>query len=114
MSYKVILSQENIYNAKFSQTLKNYKVNLGFNFEVMPISLSQLTDVQLSGNNYDQYVLVYDSASGKWKDVNPDVVLSAATTVPDANRTTYTLPQVFEDKLDVDLDNKIDLDAGTF
>jgi hypothetical protein len=102
------------YNIKFSQSQKSYKVNLGFTLEVMPISLSQLTDVQISGNNYDQYVLVYDSASGKWKDVNPDVVLSAATTVPDANRTTFTLPQVFEDKLDVDLDDKIDLDAGTF
>ena len=102
------------YNIKFTQSPKSYKVNLGFNFEVMPISLSQLTDVQISGNNYDQYVLVYDAATGKWKDVNPDVVLSAATTVPDANRTTFTLPQVFEDKLDVDLDNKIDLDAGTF
>jgi len=114
MSYKVILSQENIYNAKFSPTVKNFKANLGFNLEIMPTSLNELTDVQLSGNNYDQYVLVYDAASGKWKDVNPDVVLSAATTVPDANRTTFTLPQVFEDKLDVDLDNKIDLDAGTF
>lgn len=102
------------YNIKFTQSQKSYKVNLGFNFEVMPISLNQLTDVQISGNNYDQYVLVYDAATGKWRDVNPDVVLSAATTVPDANRTTYTLPQVFEDKLDVDLDNKIDLDAGTF
>ena len=114
MSYKVILSQENTYNAKFSQTSKSYKANLGFIIEVMPTSLNELTDVQLSGNNYDQYVLVYDAATGKWRDVNPDVVLSAATTVPDANRTTYTLPQVFEDKLDVDLDNKIDLDAGTF
>jgi hypothetical protein len=102
------------YNIKFTQSPKSYKVNLGFNLEVMPISLNQLTDVQISGNNYDQYVLVYDAATGKWRDVNPDVVLSAATTVPDANRTTYTLPQVFEDKLDVDLDNKIDLDAGTF
>ncbi len=102
------------YNIKFTQSPKSYKVNLGFNLEVMPISLNQLTDVQISGNNYDQYVLVYDAATGKWRDVNPDVVLSAATTVPDANRTTYTLPQVFEDKLDVDLDNKIDLDADTF
>jgi hypothetical protein len=102
------------YNIKFSQSQKSYKVNLGFKFEVMPVTLSELTDVQLSGNNYDQYVLVYDAASGKWKDANPDAVLSAATVEPDANRTTYTLPQDFEDKLDVDLDNKIDLDAGTF
>jgi hypothetical protein len=80
----------------------------------MPQNLNELTDVELSGNNYDRYVLVYDSASGKWKDMNPDVVLSAATTTPDANRTTFTLPTDFEEKLDLDLSNNIDLDAGTF
>jgi len=113
MTYKVTFTSDNNYNVKYT-TPKNYKANLSFTYEIMPQYLNELSDVQLSGNNYDQYVLVYDAASGKWKDVNPDVILSAATTVPDTNRTTYTLPQVFEDKLDVDLDNKIDLDAGTF
>lgn len=101
------------YNVRLSQPF-NYKATLSYNVEIMPQNLNELTDVELSGNNYDRYVLVYDSSTGKWRDMNPDAVLSAATTTPDANRTTYTLPTDFEDKLDVDLDNKIDLDAGTF
>jgi len=113
MSYKVTYSTNNNYNLKYN-TPSDYKTTLGFQVEIMPQSLNELSDVELSGNNYDQYVLVYDSASGKWRDRNPDEVLSGATVQPDANRTTYTLPAVFEDKLDVDLDNKIDLDAGTF
>ena len=113
MTYKVTFLSGNNYNVKYN-TPSNYKANLGFNLEIMPQSLDELSDVELSGNNYDQYVLVYDATSGKWRDRNPDEVLSGATVQPDANRTTYTLPAVFEDKLDVDLDNKIDLDAGTF
>lgn len=112
MTYKVTLSS-NVYNVKSALPL-NYKANLSYKVEIMPQSLDELTDVELSGDNYDQYVLVYDASTGKWRDRNPDEVLSAATVQPDANRTTYTLPDVFEDKLDVDLDNRIDLDAGSF
>jgi hypothetical protein len=53
---------------------------------------------------------MYDAASGKWKDRNPDEVLSAATTEP----ISPGLPADFENQLDIDLGNKIDLDAGTF
>lgn len=113
MTYKVTFSSGNNYSVKSSQP-SNYKANLSYQIEIMPQNLNELADVELSGNNYDKYVLVYDSATGKWKDMNPDVVLSASATTPDANRTTYTLPTDFEDKLDIDLDDRIDLDAGTF
>lgn len=113
MTYKVSLSSGNNYSVKVSQAQK-YKIDYRIVREVMPQSLNELDDVELSGNNYDKYVLLYDSTSGKWKDVNPDEVLSAATTTPDANRTTYTLPTDFEDKLAIDLDNKIDVDGGFF
>ena len=113
MTYKVTFSSGNNYSVKSSQPA-NYKTSFSYEIEIMPQNLNELTDVELSGNNYYKYVLVYDSTTGKWRDMNPDVVLSAATTTPDANRTTYTLPTDFIDKLDVDLDNKIDLDAGTF
>ena len=96
------------YNVKLSQPL-NYKVSLSSKIEIMPIKLDELTDVEISGNN-DKYVLMYDEATGKWRDVNPDDVLSAATTEP----IQPGLPQDFENQLDVDLDNKIDLDAGEF
>lgn len=112
MTYKVTLSN-NVYNVKSALPL-NYKTNLSYKVEIMPQSLDELSDVELSGNNYDQYVLVYDATSGKWRDRNPDEVLYGATVQPDANRTTYTLPTEFEDKLDVDLDDRIDLDAGSF
>lgn len=95
------------YNVKLSQ--QNYKVSLLSKIEIMPVNLDELLDVEISGNN-DKYVLMYDAATGKWRDVNPDNVLSAATTEP----ISPGLPANFENQLDVDLDNKIDLDAGTF
>ena len=62
-------------------------------------------------NKNDQYVIMYDAVSQTYKLVNPDKVLSsAAVTEP----IQPGLPADFEDVLDVDLDNKIDLDAGTF
>lgn len=96
------------YNVKISQP-NTYKVSLVSKIELMPQSLNELSDVQISGNN-DKYVLMYDSATGKWKDVNPDAVLSAATTEP----IQPGLPADFENQLDTDLDDRIDLDAGGF
>ena len=107
----------------------NYKVSLGTNsysvkqklspnFKVSAISgagastvanLSDLSDVDVSGIQ-DNYVIMYDSASGKYKAVNPDVVLSKAATEP----ISPGLPADFEAQLDVDLDNKINLDGGGF
>jgi hypothetical protein len=108
MTYKVSFSTDYNYSVKTSQPV-NYKTNLFSKIEIMPQNLNELSDVQISGNN-DKYLLMYDAASGKWKDVNPDSVLSAATTEP----ISPGLPADFENQLDVDLDNKIDLDAGTF
>jgi hypothetical protein len=53
---------------------------------------------------------MYDATTQKYVTVNPDVVLSSAVTDP----ISPGLPQDFIDTLDVDLDNKIDLDAGGF
>ena len=54
---------------------------------------------------------MYDAVSQTYKLVNPDKVLSsAAVTEP----LQPGLPANFEDVLDVDLDNRIDLDAGSF
>jgi hypothetical protein len=113
MTYKVSVSSPYNFTVKSLQS-KKYKTSLNFNIEIMPQSLDELADVQLSGNNYNGYVLMYDSVSGKWVDKNPDEVLSAATTELDANRITTTLPTDFETKLDIDLDDRIDLDAGGF
>lgn len=108
MTYKVTFTSNNNYSVKVSQP-SNYKTSLGYTLEIMPQNLNELSDVQISGTN-DKYVLMYDAASGKWRDRNPDEVLSAATTEP----ISPGLPADFENQLDIDLDNKIDLDAGTF
>lgn len=112
MTYKVTYTSPYNFSVKSSQP-NNYKANFSYSYtvieEVMPVTLNELTDVQISGSN-DKYVLMYDAASGKWRDVNPDIVLSAATTEP----IQPGLPADFVNKLDVDLDDKIDLDAGTF
>lgn len=108
MTYKVTVSSGNNYSIKVEKPI-SYKTNLVNKIEIMPQNLDELTDVEISGNN-DKYVLMYDAATGKWRDVNPDEVLSAATTEP----ISPGLPANFENQLDADLDNKIDLDAGTF
>lgn len=109
MTYKVTFLSGNNYSAKLSQP-SNYKTTFGYNLEIMPQTLNELSDVQISGTN-DKYVLMYDAASGKWRDRNPDDVLSASS---NTETTQPGLPGDFVNTLDVDLDNKIDLDAGTF
>lgn len=100
------------YNVKLSQP-SNFKVSLSSKIEIMPVKLSELTDVQISGNR-DQYVLMYDAASGKWKDVNPDSVLNAAASTETTQPGLVGYATAFLDRVDIDLDDRIDLDAGTF
>lgn len=75
----------------------------------MARTLRELLDVDVSGVN-NKYVIMYDSATQKYTAVNPDEVFSAATTEP----IQPGLPQDFMDMLDTDLDNRIDMDAGSF
>lgn len=72
-------------------------------------NLGELLDVDVSGVS-DKFVIMFDASTSKFTAVNPDEVLSAAVTEP----TAPGLPNDFLDKLDVDLDDRIDLDAGTF
>lgn len=106
MTYKVTVSSGNNYSVKVSQP-SNIKTSSSYTIEIMPQKLEELIDVQISGYN-DKYVLMYDSSIGKWKDVDPDDVLNAAIT------TNSGLPNTFINELDVNLDNKIDLDGGEF
>ena len=98
----------NSFSVKIKSTPK-YKVSVSAEAGSVAGNLADLDDVQLSGLN-DKYLLMYDASSGKWKDVNPDAVLSAATTEP----IQPGLPTDFQDQLDIDLDDRIDLDAGNF
>ena len=76
---------------------------------VMAKNLEDLLDVDVSGVS-DKYVIMYDASSQKYIAVNPDEVLSAAVQEP----TSPGLPSDFKDQLDNDLDDRIDLDGGSF
>ena len=108
MTYKVSLSSPYNFSVKSSQP-SNYKTSFSYNIEIMPQNLNDLTDVDVSGV-HDKYLIMYDAATQKYTAVNPDEVLSAATTEP----LSPGLPADFMSQMDVDLDNRIDLDAGTF
>lgn len=112
MTYKVTFSSGNNYSAKLSQPT-NYKTTVGFKLEIMPQNLNELADVQISGNN-DKYVLMYDAATGKWKDRNPDEVLNAAASTETTQPGLVGYATAFLDRVDIDLDDRIDLDAGGF
>ena len=112
MTYKVTFSNGNNYSVKSSQKPK-YKASLTTKLEIMPQNLDELTDVEISGNN-DKYILMYDAASGKWRDVNPDEVLNAAASTETTQPGFVGYATAFLDRIDTDLDDKIDLDAGTF
>ena len=70
-------------------------------------NLDGLGDIDTDGIQ-DGYVLMYNANQNQYTFVDPDEVLSKATT------TNNGLPQDFIDKLDTDLDDRIDLDAGGF
>ena len=85
--------------------------------------LSELTDVNVTNltSSTNRFVLVYDAGSQSFKFVNPDEVVDAAVgtnTVSGGAPETVGLSNESIDyitnEMDVALDNKIDLDAGTF
>jgi hypothetical protein len=89
-------------------------INVTTNFSQLgvvapPTKLADLQDFDPS-NVQDKYVVMYDANTQRYIMVNPDEVLTAATTEP----IQPGLPNPFVDKLDVDLDNRIDLDGGVF
>ena len=104
MTYKVSVSGSS-YSVKQSPTAK-FKVSAILGSGASDVAnLSDLNDVNVSGIQ-NGYVLTYNSSTGQFVAVDPDNILS--------NAVTGGLPTDFVDKLDVDLDDKIDLDGGGF
>lgn len=64
-----------------------------------PIDVTQLSD---------GYILVFDYYNKRYKTVNPDFILSQASIEPQQPG----LPSDFLSLLEVDLDNRINLDGG--
>ena len=94
----------NSYSVKL-KVPNQFKVEVSSEASSVAPNLTDLNDVNSTGVQ-DGYVLVYDATTQKYILVDPDDVLSSAV--------TGGLPNDFINQLDVDLDNKINLDAGTF
>lgn len=92
-----------------SVNLENQQ-NIEVDTNVAATRFTDLIDFD-DANKHDQYVIMYDALSGTYKLVNPDKVLSSAAV---DEPIQPGLPGDFVDTLDVDLDDRIDLDAGTF
>lgn len=107
-NYKVSLKGSTNYNIKLINQRK-YKVPAVSGGVQVPAKFEDLGNFDYSDKN-DQYIIMYDAVTQKYKLVNPDKVLSAATDDP----ISPGLPSNFKDQLDIDLDDKIDLDAGGF
>ena len=76
----------------------------------VPAEFGDLADFDATGLS-DKYVIMYDAATKTYKAVNPDEVLSASAAT---EFQQPGLPSDFVDTLDSDLDDRIDLDAGTW
>jgi hypothetical protein len=74
---------------------------------------SDIIDFDPSNTN-DKYVLVYDASIQKYKMVNPDEVLNAAASTETIQPGLQGYADPFLNTLDNDLDDRIDLDAGSF
>lgn len=100
---------------------QNYIVKLGTQSSykvvqseaIVAQNFTDLNDVSIENlsTSNDNYPVVYNASLGKFVIVDPDSVLSAASTTIGPQPG---LPDDFVSTLDVDLDNRIDLDAGTF
>lgn len=110
-NFKVILQSSNSFNVKFKGQDKLKIVSVSGGFVNVPVKFEDLIDVDINtADKQDKYVVMYNAAENEYRLVNPDEVLSAATTEP----IQPGLPTDFTNQLDIDLDDKIDLDAGTW
>lgn len=108
MTYRVTINNN---NNKVTINNNNNKIKVAVKSGViMARRLDDLLDVDVTDVK-DNYILMYDAVTQKYKTVNPDEVLSASSTT---EQTSPGLPTDFVNTLDVDLDDRIDLDAGTF
>lgn len=84
---------------------KSSKINVKTKIAV-PESLSGVDNVDID-NIQDGYILMYNDELQRYAFVDPDVLLSKSV-------QDDSLPSNFLNKLDTDLDDRIDLDAGEF
>lgn len=107
MSYNVRLGSSTSTRVKLAPNVVYVRTKLG---ELMAKKFDELIDVDVT-NVSDKYIIMYDAVTEKYTAVNPDEVLVASST---SELNQPGLPVEFINTLDIDLDNKIDLDAGEF
>ncbi len=119
MGYKVSLGNSSPFSVKMGD-VKSFKISKGGTFSGggsgVATKLSELDDVDRQGIG-NRFVLVYDSVTSAFKFVNPDEVVNAAAgaaTIAGGAPGPDGFSQETIDELDAALDNKIDLDAGSF
>ena len=120
MGFKVTLASSSPLSAKIGEA-KSFKIAIGGGAtgsggSGVATKLSELDDVDRQGIG-NRFVLVYDRVSSAFKFVNPDEVVNAAAggaSVAGGAPTPSGFSQETIDELDTALDNKIDLDAGSF
>lgn len=93
------------------------EINLESTLEVEALTqvanrLTDLIDIDAT-DVHDKYVIMYDATSQTYKLVNPDALLNAAATET-IQPGLVGYASTFLNALDANLDNKIDVDAGTF
>ena len=106
MTYKVSLSSNNSFSVKIN-TGQKAKVQTTSGGIQVPANFGDLNDFNSTGVQ-DKYLIMYDAATQKYITVDPDTVLINSVT------TNAGIPTTFINQLDIDLDNKINLDAGSF
>ena len=75
-----------------------------------------LVDVNPSGisTTNDNYLVAYDADTDKFTLIDPDTALVSAASTTSFAPGYSGLPEAFLSRLDLDLDDRIDIDAGTF
>lgn len=102
------------FNVKL-QSQKTFKVISTVGGFLVPAKLEELVDVNIpTENKKNKYVLMYDSVTNTYGLVNPDEVLNAAAETETTQPGLVGYATAFLDRVDVDLDDRIDLDAGEF
>lgn len=94
--------------AEYKVSISQNKFKVTTERTIVAENLSDLADVSVSNlPAKDKYVLTYDATSKKYTLVPADQVLQTAA-------EDTVLPQEFVDQLDIQLDDKIDVDGGEF
>jgi hypothetical protein len=98
----------NSFNVRLKSPNK-FKVTVSSGGVQVPARVEDLINFD-GTNTKDKYLMMYDASTQTYKMVNPDEILSNAVT----DTEQPGLPATFTNQLASDLDNQIDLDAGTF